>query len=209
MLIFPGLLTSVNSILHFLSFLYVFTDRSQEGKQDPSALLTKLWIVPAGAAYCWGPMILQFISRMSIIRSNISKSQAEICAGTVALRQNLLASFERQYVNLNWDIPCMWVCFSKYNIIPKKCWNMLTFGHALKGGQSPCSNRTAGPEKQDSSQASNPPLILLNVSAILKEQLQGTSNLDTRNPTFQNSKQKLSSRFAPTKISSLPTPTTT
>jgi hypothetical protein len=86
---------------------------------------------------------------------------------------------------------------------------MLTFGHALKGEQSPCNDRTAGPEKQDSLQASNPPLILLNVLAILKEQLQGTSNLNTGNPTFQNSKPKLSSRFATTKISSLPMPTRT
>jgi hypothetical protein len=54
-----------------------------------------------------------------------------------------------------------------------------------------------------------PLLILLNVSAILKEQLQGTSDLNTGNPTFQNSKPKLSSRFATTKISSLPTPTKT
>jgi hypothetical protein len=52
-------------------------------------------------------------------------------------------------------------------------------------------------------------LILLNVSAILKEQLQGTSDLNAGNPTFQNSKPKLSSRFATTKISSLPTPTKT
>jgi hypothetical protein len=37
-------------------------------------------------------------------------------------------------------------------LIPKKCWNMLTFGHALNGGQSPCSNRVAEPEKQDSLQ---------------------------------------------------------
>jgi hypothetical protein len=65
---------------------------------------------------------------------------------------------------------------------------MLTFGHASNGGQSPCSNRTTGPKKQDWSQASNPPLILLNVLANLKEQLQGTSILDAGNSTFQNSK---------------------
>jgi hypothetical protein len=56
-------------------------------------------------------------------------------------------------------------------------------------------------------QALNPPLILLNVLAISKEQLQGTSDLDAGNPTFHNSKPKLSSRFATTKISSLPMPT--
>jgi hypothetical protein len=54
-----------------------------------------------------------------------------------------------------------------------------------------------------------PPLILLNISAILKEQLQEISNLDAGNPTFQNSKPKLSSRFATIKISSSPMPTKT
>ncbi len=52
-----------------------------------------------------------------------------------------------------------------------------------------------------------PPLILLNVLAILKEQLQGTSDLDAGNPTFHNLKPKFFSRFATMKISSLPTPT--
>jgi hypothetical protein len=54
-----------------------------------------------------------------------------------------------------------------------------------------------------------PLLILLNILEILKEQLQGTSDLDAWNPTFQNPKPKFSSRFAATKISSLPTPTRT
>ncbi len=47
------------------------------------------------------------------------------------------------------------------------------------------------------------------VLEILKEQLQGTSDLNAGNPTFQNSKPKFSSRFLTTKISSLPMPTRT
>jgi hypothetical protein len=54
-----------------------------------------------------------------------------------------------------------------------------------------------------------PPFDITQRLGILKNQLQGTSDLDAGNPTFQNSKPKLSSRFATTKISSLPTPTRT